>query len=79
MFQSLTFARICVVPLVAVIDRLLSLRPEDRFSSAAEVAEELEMLLPVADRRKRVTRASPGSQQLRTSTASALCPNPRRA
>ena len=60
------------VPLVAVIDRLLSLRPEDRFSSAAEVAEELEMLLPVADRRKRVTRASPGSQQLRTSTASAL-------
>jgi eukaryotic-like serine/threonine-protein kinase len=60
------------VPLVAVIDRLLSPRPEDRFSSAAEVAEELEMLLPVADRPKRVTRASPGSQQLRTSTSSAL-------
>ena len=60
------------VPLVAVIDRLLSLRPEDRFSSAAEVAEELEMLLPVADRRKRATRTSPGSQRLRTSTASAL-------
>ena len=60
------------VPLVAVIDRLLSPRPEDRFSSDAEVAEELEMLLPVADRPKRVTRASPGSQQLRTSTSSAL-------
>jgi len=30
------------------------------------------MLLPVADRPKRVTRASPGSQQLRTSTSSAL-------
>ena len=60
------------VPLVAVIDRLLSPRPEDRFSSAAEVAEELEMLLPVADRPKRVTRASPGSQQLRTSASSAL-------
>jgi serine/threonine-protein kinase len=60
------------VPLVAVIDRLLSPRPEDRFSSAAEVAEELEMLLPVADRPKRVTRASPGSRQLRTSTSSAL-------
>ena len=29
------------------------LRPEDRFSSAAEVAEELEILLPVSDRRKR--------------------------
>lgn len=60
------------VPLVAVIDRLLSLRPEDRFSSAAEVAEELEMMLLVGDRRKRVTRASPGSQQLRTPTPSAL-------
>src|SRR5271157_2239374 len=60
------------VPLVAVIDRLLSPRPEDRFSSAAEVAEELEMLLPAADRRKRVTRTSPGSQQLRTSTSSSL-------
>gem|GEM_PF-2337602 len=60
------------VPLVAVIDRLLSPRPEDRFSSAAEVAEELEMLLPAADRRKRETRTSPGSQQLRTSTSSSL-------
>ncbi len=40
------------VPLVAVIDRLLALRPEDRFSSAAEVAEELEILLPVSERRK---------------------------
>jgi eukaryotic-like serine/threonine-protein kinase len=60
------------VPLVAVIDRLLSLRPEDRFSSAAEVAEELEMLLPVADRRKRVTRTCPGSQQLRTPVSLSL-------
>lgn len=58
------------VPLVAVIDRLLSLRPEDRFSSAAEVAEELEIMLPVADRRKRATRSSPGSLQLRNPTSS---------
>ena len=59
------------VPLVAVIDRLLCLRPEDRFSSADEVAEELEILLPFGDRHKRVTRSSPGSLLLRTPTSSA--------
>jgi eukaryotic-like serine/threonine-protein kinase len=58
------------VPLVAVINRLLLRRPEDRFSSATEVAEELEMMLPVGDRRKRVTRSSPGSLQLLTPTSS---------
>ena len=47
------------VPLIAVIDRLLSLRPEDRFDSADEVAEELEMMLSVGDRRKRAARSSP--------------------
>ena len=38
------------VPLIAVIDRLLSLKPEDRFASAAEVAETLEGLLPASER-----------------------------
>ena len=60
------------VPLVTVIDRLLSPRPEDRFSTAAEVAEELEILLPVADRRKRLTRSVAGSPQLRFPSSSSV-------
>lgn len=60
------------VPLVAVIDRLLSPRPEDRFSSAAEVAEELELMLSVANRPGRGARASPGSNQPRTPSSSSL-------
>jgi len=64
------------VPLVAVIDRLLSHRPEDRFSSAAEVAEELEMLLSFADRHKLVARPSGGSQQLRAPASSSSLSDP---
>ncbi len=60
------------VPLVKVIDRLLSRRPEDRFSSAAELAEELEMLLPVANRRERRSRTSSDSQQHRAPASSSL-------
>jgi serine/threonine-protein kinase len=38
------------VPLIAVLDRLLSLAPDDRFASAAEVVEALEGLLPASER-----------------------------
>lgn len=38
------------VPLIAVIDRLLALKPEDRFASALEVAEALEGLIPASER-----------------------------
>ncbi len=34
--------------LAAIVDRLLALRPDDRFGSAAEVAEALEALIPPA-------------------------------
>ena len=44
------------VPLIAVIDRLLSLKPEDRFDSAAEVADTLEGLLPSSERSGRESR-----------------------
>ena len=36
--------------LVAIVDRLLAIRPDDRFGSAAEVAEALEALIPPAGR-----------------------------
>jgi serine/threonine-protein kinase len=39
------------VPLIAVLDRLLSLTPDDRFASAAEVVEALEGLLSLSERR----------------------------
>jgi serine/threonine protein kinase len=39
------------VPLIAVLDRLLSLSPDDRFSSAEEVVEALESLLSISERR----------------------------
>jgi len=38
------------VPLIAVIDRLLALKPEDRFATAEEVVEALEGLLPPSER-----------------------------
>jgi serine/threonine-protein kinase len=44
-------------PLVRIVDRLLATRPEDRYQSAAEVAEDLEILLPPAYRTGR--RAGP--------------------
>ena len=33
-------------PLVSVLDRMLALRPDDRISSAVEVAESLELMIP---------------------------------
>jgi serine/threonine-protein kinase len=39
------------VPLIAVLDRLLSLSPDDRFSSAEEVVEALDSLLSISERR----------------------------
>ncbi len=45
--------------LVAVVNRLLAIRPDDRFHSAAEAAEVLEALLPPSDRSERGTGAKP--------------------
>jgi serine/threonine protein kinase len=56
------------VPLIAVVDRLLSLKPEDRFGSAVEVVEALEGLLPVSERRAQAR-----------SMSSAFSPSPRPA
>ena len=46
--------------LVAIVDRLLAIRPDDRFGSAAEAAEALEALIPPAGRSERGTSAKPG-------------------
>jgi serine/threonine protein kinase len=48
--------------LSTIIDRLLALRPEDRFGSALEVAETLEALIPPAIRPDRGARARPGAE-----------------
>jgi eukaryotic-like serine/threonine-protein kinase len=40
--------------LVEIVDRLLAIRPDDRFSSAAEVADALDALLPAARRSERM-------------------------
>ncbi len=45
--------------LVAIVDRLLAVRPDDRFGSAALVAEALESLIPPAGRSEGVTSAKP--------------------
>jgi eukaryotic-like serine/threonine-protein kinase len=44
------------VPVVAILDRLLSRRPADRFSSAVEVAEALEAITPPTDQPDRGAR-----------------------
>ncbi len=49
--------------LVAIVDRLLAVRPDDRFGSAAEVAEALEALIPPAGRSERGTSAKPGTKR----------------
>ncbi len=49
--------------LVAIVDRLLAIRPEDRFGSAAEAAEALEKLIPPSGRSERVTSAKPGMKK----------------
>jgi serine/threonine-protein kinase len=46
------------VPLITLLDRLLALRPEDRCSSATEVAEALEAMLPRAERSNLGSHAS---------------------
>jgi serine/threonine-protein kinase len=48
--------------LVAIVDRLLAVRAEDRFGSSAEVADALEALLPPSARRDRGTNAKPGTK-----------------
>jgi len=45
--------------LVAIVDRLLAVRPDGRFGSAAEAAEALEALNPAAGRSERGTSAKP--------------------
>jgi serine/threonine protein kinase len=45
--------------LVPIVDRLLAARPDDRFRSAADVAEALEALIPPAGRPERATGAKP--------------------
>ncbi len=49
--------------LVAIVDRLLAVRPDDRFGSAAEAAEALEALIPPAGRSERGTSAKPGTKR----------------
>ena len=49
--------------LLAIVDRLLATRPDDRFSSAAEAAEALEALIPQAGRSERGTGAKPGTKR----------------
>jgi serine/threonine-protein kinase len=47
---------------VNVVDRLLAIRPEDRFGSAAELAEALESFLPPASRRDWRSRGRTGPE-----------------
>lgn len=47
--------------LAAIIDRLLALRPDDRFGSADELADALEVLLPPARGYARQTNPKPGT------------------
>jgi eukaryotic-like serine/threonine-protein kinase len=49
--------------LVAIVDRLLEARPDDRFGSAAEAAEALEALIPPSGRSERGTSAKPGTKK----------------
>ena len=55
-------------PVVAVLDRLLAMRPDDRFLTASEAAKALEALIPTANRPGRGARESgtpAGSPDLR--------------
>jgi len=56
--------------LVAIVDRLLAVRPDDRFGSAAEAAEALEALIAPAGRSERGTSAEPGTKRPGTGVAS---------
>jgi eukaryotic-like serine/threonine-protein kinase len=48
--------------LVAIVDRLLAPRPDDRFGSAADAAEALEALIP-SDNRSERARSKPGTKR----------------
>jgi hypothetical protein len=61
--------------LVAVVDRLLALRPDDRFGSATEVAEALEALIPPVGGAERGSTAKPWTKRPGTG-ASALPAEP---
>jgi serine/threonine protein kinase len=56
--------------LVAIVDRLLALRPEDRFGSATEVAEALEALIPAAGPSDLGTSAKPRTKRAAAAAAS---------
>jgi len=49
--------------LVAIVDRLLAVHPDDRFGSAAEAAEALEALIAPAGQSERGTSAKPGTKR----------------
>ncbi len=55
-------ARACLTDLVAIVDRLLALRPDDRFGSAAEAAEALEALIAPAKDSGRRTSTKPAAK-----------------
>jgi len=61
--------------LVAIVDRLLAVRPDNRFGSAAETAEALEALIPEAGRSERGTSAKPATKRPGAGVAS-LPPEP---
>jgi serine/threonine protein kinase len=56
--------------LVAIVDRMLTMHPDDRFGSATEVAEALEALIPTAGRSERGTSANPGTKSAGGSVSS---------
>jgi serine/threonine protein kinase len=58
--------------LVAIVDRLLAIRPDDRFDSAAEAAEALEKLISPAGRSECGTSAKPGAKRPGAGVASLL-------
>jgi eukaryotic-like serine/threonine-protein kinase len=62
-------------PLIAVLDRMLCLKPEDRFSSAVEVAEALEPMIPGWKRQERgASTGRTGKPTRIASSAAALEP-----
>jgi serine/threonine protein kinase len=55
--------------LVRIVDRLLAIRPDDRFGSAVEAAEALEALIPPAQRADRGASARPGDERFAAGVA----------
>jgi serine/threonine protein kinase len=56
--------------LVAIVDRLLAIRPDDRFASAAEAADALEALIPPGRRSELATSVRPGTKRSGADVAS---------